>query len=75
MAWTTLILGALLMAIGIGGQIFGIRKTSTLAPSDRRARNWIFTVGSLVVGPVGRRLLRCSLPPSPPLARITSLPS
>ena len=50
MAWTTLILGALLMAIGIGGQIFGTRKTATLAPSDRRIRNWIFTVGSLVVG-------------------------
>jgi hypothetical protein len=50
MAWTTLILGALLMAIGIGGQIFGIRKTSTLTPGDRRIRNWIFTVGSLVIG-------------------------
>ena len=36
MAWTTLILGALLMAIGIGGQIFGIRKTSTFTPGDRR---------------------------------------
>jgi hypothetical protein len=37
------------MAIGIGGQIFGIRKASTLAPQDRHTRNWIFTVGSLVV--------------------------
>jgi hypothetical protein len=50
MAWTTLILGVLLMAIGIGGQIFATRKTSTLAPSDRRIRNLVFTVGSLVVG-------------------------
>jgi hypothetical protein len=50
MAWTTLILGALLMAIGIGGQIFGTRKTTTLAPHDRRARNWIFTVGTVVIG-------------------------
>lgn len=50
MAWTTLILGALLMAIGIGGQIFGIRKSSTLAPHDRPARRWILTVGSLVIG-------------------------
>ncbi len=50
MAWTTLILGALLMAIGIGGQIFGVRKSTTLAPGDRRIRNWVFTVGSLVVG-------------------------
>jgi hypothetical protein len=37
------------MLIGIGGQI-GIRKTSTLAPGDRRIRNVIFTVGSLVIG-------------------------
>ena len=50
MAWTTLILGALLMAIGIGGQIFGTRKSSTLAPHDRPARRWILTVGSLVIG-------------------------
>jgi hypothetical protein len=49
MVWITLILGVLLMAIGIGGQIFGIRKASTLAPQDRHTRNWIFTVGSLVV--------------------------
>ena len=50
MAWTTLILGALLMAIGIGGQIFGTRKSSTLAPHDRPMRNWVLTVGSLVIG-------------------------
>jgi hypothetical protein len=50
MAWITLILGVLLMAIGIGGQIFGTRKSSTLAPADRHIRKWIFTVGSLVVG-------------------------
>jgi hypothetical protein len=49
MVWITLILGVLLMAIGIGGQIFGTRKTSALAPQDRHTRNWIFTVGSLVV--------------------------
>ncbi|HVT97254.1 MAG TPA: hypothetical protein VHE33_07075 [Acidobacteriaceae bacterium] len=50
MAWTTLILGVLLMAIGIGGQIFGTRKSATLAPHDRPARRWIITVGSLVIG-------------------------
>jgi len=50
MAWITLTLGALLMGIGIGGQIFGTRKSSRLAPQDRHARNWVFTVGSLVVG-------------------------
>jgi len=50
MAWITLIFGALLMAIGIGGQIFATRKSSTLAPQDRPVRKWVFTVGSLVVG-------------------------
>jgi len=50
MAWTTLILGVLLMGIGIGGQIFGTHKSSTLAHHDRPARRWILTVGSLVVG-------------------------
>ncbi|MGA7523661.1 MAG: hypothetical protein WBW84_14505 [Acidobacteriaceae bacterium] len=50
MAWLTLALGALLMVIGIGGQIFGVRKTTRLAPHDRPARKWILTVGSLVVG-------------------------
>ncbi|HEY1501382.1 MAG TPA: hypothetical protein VGF88_17545 [Acidobacteriaceae bacterium] len=50
MAWTTLILGVLLMAIGLAGQIFGIRKSSTLAPQDRHTRNWIFTVGTVVIG-------------------------
>ena len=50
MAWITLAIGALLMAIGIGGQIFGTRKTYTLGHHDRLARNWVFTVGSLVIG-------------------------
>jgi hypothetical protein len=50
MAWLTLILGVVLMAVGLAGQIFGVRKSATLAPHDRPARNWIFTVGSLVVG-------------------------
>jgi hypothetical protein len=50
MAWFTLILGALLMAVGLGGQIFGTRKSSTLAAHDRPVRKWILTVGSLVAG-------------------------
>ncbi|MFZ0273967.1 MAG: hypothetical protein WB524_11775 [Acidobacteriaceae bacterium] len=50
MVWITLILGVILMAIGIGGQIFGTRKSSTLAPHDRPARRWILTVGTVVVG-------------------------
>lgn len=50
MAWFTLALGALLIAIGVGGQIFGIRKTHKLAHYDRPVRKWIVTVGSLVIG-------------------------
>lgn len=50
MVWFTLILGILLMAIGIGGQIFGTHKSSGLAIHDRPARKWIITVGSLVIG-------------------------
>jgi hypothetical protein len=50
MVWFTLILGVILMAIGLGGQIFGIRKTSTLSSQDRPVRKWVITVGSLVVG-------------------------
>ncbi|HEX4039266.1 MAG TPA: hypothetical protein VHX37_14505 [Acidobacteriaceae bacterium] len=50
MVWITLILGVLLMAIGIGGQIFGLRKSTSLATHDHPARRWILTVGSLVVG-------------------------
>jgi hypothetical protein len=48
--WITLILGVILMAIGIGGQIFGTRKSHTLAVQDRPARRWILTVGTLVIG-------------------------
>ena len=50
MAWLTLAIGVLLMAVGLGGQIFGVRKTSKLAHHDRPVRKWILTVGSLVVG-------------------------
>lgn len=50
MAWFTLILGALLMIVGLGGQTFGLRKTSRLGAEDHPARKWIITVGSLVVG-------------------------
>jgi amino acid transporter len=50
MAWFTLTLGVLLMAIGIGGQIFGIRKTAKLATHDRPVRKWVLTVGTLVAG-------------------------
>lgn len=50
MAWFTLAIGIVLMAVGLGGQIFGVRKTSKLATHDRPVRKWILTVGCLVVG-------------------------
>jgi hypothetical protein len=50
MAWLTLIFGALLIAIGVGGQIFATRKTSQLGSYDRHLRKWVFTIGSLVIG-------------------------
>jgi hypothetical protein len=50
MAWFTLALGVLLMVIGLGGQLFGTRKASTLGAQDRPARKWIIAVGSLVIG-------------------------
>jgi hypothetical protein len=49
LTWFTLTLGIVLMAIGLGGQIFGVRKSSTLAAHDRPVRKWVLTVGSLVV--------------------------
>lgn len=48
--WLTLTIGIILMAVGLVGQIFGIRKTTRLAEPDRPVRKWILTVGSLVVG-------------------------
>lgn len=50
LTWFTLGVGIVLMAIGLGGQIFGVRKSSTLAAHDRPVRRWVLTVGSLVVG-------------------------
>jgi hypothetical protein len=50
MVWFTLTICVILMAIGLAGQIFGIRKTATLGSHDRPVRKWVITVGSLVVG-------------------------
>lgn len=50
MAWFTLLFGALLIAVGVGGQIFATRKTSRLAHYDRHIRRWVFAIGSLVIG-------------------------
>jgi hypothetical protein len=55
MAWFTLLFGALLLGIGIGGQIFGTGRQAAgkhrlSHPEDKRARKWVFTLGTLVVG-------------------------
>ena len=50
MAWFTGILGAVLLIVGILGQIFGIRKGRSIHPEDRRMGRVAFTVGSIVVG-------------------------
>jgi hypothetical protein len=49
LTWFTLVVGISLMAIGLGGQIFGVRKRTALAHHDRPVRKWVLTVGSLVV--------------------------
>uniref|UniRef100_A0A372ISB6 Uncharacterized protein n=2 Tax=Paracidobacterium acidisoli TaxID=2303751 RepID=A0A372ISB6_9BACT len=50
MAWFTLLFGALLLGIGIGGQIFGVGKQRLHHPEDRKARKMVVALGSLVVG-------------------------
>jgi hypothetical protein len=50
MAWLTLIIGAILLGIGITGQVFGTSKVRISHPHDRRARRWVMTVGSVVIG-------------------------
>ena len=50
MAWFTLLLGAALLAIGIGGQIFGVGKQRLRHPEDRQARKWVLALGTLVIG-------------------------
>lgn len=50
MAWLTLIVGALFLIVGIGGQVFGTQKTRMAHPHDLRARRWVMTVGSVVAG-------------------------
>jgi hypothetical protein len=50
MSWFFLIVGIVLFGIGIAGQIFGRSKAGHLHPDDLRARKWVVTVGSMVVG-------------------------
>jgi hypothetical protein len=50
MAWFTLLFGALLLGIGIGGQIFAVGKKRAAHPEDRQARKWVVALGTLVIG-------------------------
>jgi hypothetical protein len=50
MATTTLILGIILLGIGLMGHHFFTREKRRLRPDEHRARKWVVTIGSLVVG-------------------------
>lgn len=50
MAYLTLIIGGIILAIGVLGQFFGLRRGNPTHPEDRRMRTIVITVGSAVVG-------------------------
>jgi hypothetical protein len=50
MATTTLVIGIILLGIGIFGHHFFTREKRALHPDEHRARRWVVTIGSLVVG-------------------------
>jgi hypothetical protein len=50
MATTTLIIGVILLGIGLLGHHFFTREKRALHPDEHRARKWVVTIGSLVVG-------------------------
>lgn len=50
MDWALLALGIVLFGAGVVGQIRGRAKAKTFHPDDLRARRWVVTVGSIVVG-------------------------
>jgi hypothetical protein len=50
MATTTLIFGIILLGPGILGHHFFTREKRQLHPDEHRARKWVMTIGSLVVG-------------------------
>lgn len=50
MAVTTLIIGIILLGVGLSGHNFFTRQKRQLHPDEHRARKWVVTIGSLVVG-------------------------
>lgn len=50
MAYLTLIIGGIILAIGILGQFFGLRRGSPANPQDKHMRTIVLTIGSAVVG-------------------------
>lgn len=50
MVWFFLIIGILLFVAGVGGQIRGRTRAKHFHPDDLRARRWVLTLGSMVVG-------------------------
>ncbi len=50
MEWFLLIVGGILLCAGIVGQIVSRPKIGHLNPEDRRARRWVLTLVSLMVG-------------------------
>lgn len=50
MAWFTLGIGGIVLAIGLFGQFFGIGRRPPTNPEDRRMGRIVLTIGSTVVG-------------------------
>jgi hypothetical protein len=50
MVWFFLIVGILLFGLGVGGQIRGRAKSQSFQADDLKARRWVLTVGTAVVG-------------------------
>jgi hypothetical protein len=50
MAVVTLIIGIVLLGIGLLGHTFFTRQKRALHPDEHRARRWVMTIGSVVVG-------------------------
>lgn len=50
MIWILLSVGLILFGIGIGAQVRGRAKARESPADDSRARRWVVTVGTVVVG-------------------------
>ena len=50
MNWVFLAFGIVLFGVGVVGQIRGRGKGKKFHPHDLRARRWVLTLGSIVVG-------------------------